>query len=235
MTRVPVSVAAFNFAAFGRPVAGARIYALGAAHETLAVTDAAGHALVEHPPHEELTLVLEKAGMVTTQSATLTVPPSGLRGSQEQLTFQTMPAWFFALARRWLRVPSQPGRRHLITTVTAAGKTLRDPVQGEPRAIVRLLHDGGSERGAHAIEVRPIYLGILPFVHKTDLVRARWRRGESTSADGGVLLPSLPIGTYRVEAAAPGRQFRAAKAVLRDDSPELVNLSPPWGPRVVVP
>lgn len=224
-----VSISAFNFAAFGRPVSGARIFALGDFERTLAVTDDAGHALVEHPPHTELTLVLEKPGFVSTQAATLTVPPEGLRGAQEQLTFQTMPVWFFEVARRWLRIPQRSGHRHLITTVTAAGKTLRDAVQGEPSAVVRLLRD----ECVHP--VTPIYLGILPFVHKTDLLRARWRRPAATSADGGVLLPGLPLGTYTIEAAATGRRFRAAKAILREDSPVLVNLSPPWGPRVHEP
>lgn len=222
-----VRISAFNFAAFGRPVAGARIFALGQPHATLATTDASGRAELHHPPGEEITLVIERQGFVTTQSVTLTVPPEGLVGRNEEITFQTMPTWFFEVAKRWLRVPEVPGRRHLITTVTAAGKTLRDPRQGEPRAVVRMTRD---ER---AVEVTPVYLGIVPLVHKTDLVTARWRRGVTTSADGGVLLPALELGTYSVDAHAPGRRFRAAKAVLRKDSPALVNLSPPWGPQAL--
>jgi hypothetical protein len=222
-----VSISAFNFAAFARPIPGARIFALGEAHATLAMTDATGRAAVHRPPGHELTLVLEKQGFVTTQSVTLTVPPAGLQGRHEEITFQTMPTWFFRMAKRWLRVPDLPGRRHLVTTVTAEGRTLRDPVQGEPHAVVRMTRDG------RAIEVTPIYLGIIPWIHKTDLVSARWRRGLATSADGGVLLPSLELGTYSVEAHAQGRRFRAARAILRADSPELVNLSPPWGPRML--
>lgn len=225
--RTAVSISAFNFAAFGRPVAGARIFALGDPSVTLAVTDAQGGAVVHLPPEQEVSLVLEKAGFVSTQSATLVVPAQALCGRDKEITFQILPTWFFAAAKRWLRVPNVPGRRHLVTTVAAQGMTLRDPVQGEPSATIQVTRD---ER---AIEVTPIYLGIIPFIHKTDLFTARWRRGTTTSADGGVLLPSLQLGSYTIKAEAPGRRFGQARAVLRDDSPELINLSPPWGPQVL--
>lgn len=224
---VPIAISAFNFIAFGRPVQGARIFALGEPAVTLGVTSSAGRAVVYRPPGQELTLVLEKPGYVTTQSATLLVPAEGLAGAQQETTFQTLPTWAFGAIKRWLRVPTVSGRRHLATTVTAAGKTLYDPIQGESSAVLRITRDG------QALAVTPIYLGILPLVHKTDLLRARWRRGEATSLDGGVLLPNLEVGTYEIEAVAPGRCFAIARAVLNDDSPEFVNLSPPWGPRVV--
>jgi hypothetical protein len=223
----PIAIRAFNFIAFGRPVPGARIFALGAPGVTLAVTDHAGRAVVHRSPGQEVTLVLEKPGFVTTQSATLVVPVGGLSGGQQETTFQTLPTWAFAATKRWLRVPTLPGRRHLATTVTAAGMTLYDRVQGESRAVVRITRDGRE------LDVTPIYLGILPLVHKTDLIRARWRRGEVTSADGGVLFPNLEVGTYELEAQAPGRRFAVARAVVGADSPEFINLSPPWGPRVI--
>lgn len=222
-----ISICAFNFAAFGRPVPGARIFALGEPSVTLAVTDAQGCAVVHRSPGQELTLVLEKEGFVSTQSATLVVPDQALCGHDKEVTFQTLPTWFFAAAKRWLRVPSVPGRHHLVTTVTAAGMTLRDAVQGEPSATIQVTQE------EQPIDVTPIYLGIIPFIHKTDLFSARWRRGTTTSADGGVLIPSLQVGTYTIKAEAPGRRFGLARAVLRDDSPELINLSPPWGPQVL--
>lgn len=222
-----ISIAAFNFAAFGRPVAGARIFALGEPSVTLAVTDAQGCAVVHRPPGEEVSFVLEKAGFVSTQGAALVVPNQALCGRDKEVTFQTLPTWFFAAAKRWLRIPTVPGRRHLVTTVTAPGMTLRDAVQGEPSATIQVT------REERAIQVTPIYLGIIPFVHKTDLFSARWRRGTATSADGGVLIPSLQVGTYTIKAEAPGRRFGLVRAMLRDDSPELINLSPPWGPQVL--
>jgi len=222
-----IAIRAFNFATFGRPVAGARIFALGSPGSTLGVTDAAGRAVVELPAGEEPSLVLEKHGFVTTQSGTWTVPAGGLEGPQQEITFQTMPDWVIAVARRWLRVPAIAGRYHLATTVTAAGKTLYDPVQGEPGAVIRIHRDG------RPLDVTPIYMGIVPLVHKTNLFMARWHQGTMSSADGGVLIPNLEAGTYTVSAEAPGRRFSVAKAVIRGDSPEFVNLSPPWGPRVL--
>lgn len=176
--------------------------------------------MVHRPPGQELSLVVEKAGFVSTQAAALMVPEKALCGRDQEVAFQIVPTWFFAAVKRWLRVPSVPGLRHLVTTVTAHGMTLRDAVQGEPSATIQVTRDGS------AIDVAPIYLGILPFVHKTDLFSARWRRGAATSADGGVLIPNLQAGSYTIQAEAPGRSFRLARAVLRDDSPELINLSP---------
>lgn len=222
-----ISVRAFNFATFGRPVRGARIFAVGERAVTLAVTDAQGCAVVHRPPGQELSLVIEKEGFVSTQSTALVVPEKTLCGHHQEVTFQILPTWFFAAAKRWLRVPSVPGLRHLVTTVTAQGMTLRDAVQGEPSATIQVTRNGS------ALDTTPIYLGIIPFVHKTDLFSARWRRGAATSADGGVLIPNLQVGSYTIKAEAPGRSFSLARAVLCDDSPELINLSPPWGPQVL--
>ena len=79
--------------------------------------------------------------LVSTQGAALVVPNQALCGRDKEVTFQTLPTWFFAAAKRWLRIPTVPGRRHLVTTVTAAGMTLRDAVQGEPSATIQVTRE----------------------------------------------------------------------------------------------
>lgn len=225
--RVEVAVRALNFVTMGRPVAGAQISKLGVS-EALAITDAEGRAVIHAVPGEALTLVMTRSGFSPTQSATVTVPPGGLRGKDSELTFQTLPWWFYGVMLHWLRLSDDPSVRHVVTTVTARGLTLDDPVQGEPDAKVRLFDEGGRE-----VVVQPIYLGIVPWVHKTDLFTARRRRLRVTSADGGVVIPNVPAGRYVIRAEHARVRFRDASVIVHKDSPIFVNASPPWGPRVI--
>jgi hypothetical protein len=224
---VPVAVRAVNFVTLGGPVAGARISVLGESTRTIALTDAAGRATLYRTPGEKLTLLMEKAGFVTTQSATVQVPPEGLSGPHTGMTFQTVWTWFLRMTKSWLRVSTQSGRHHLVATVTGAGKTLDDLVQGEPGAKVSLFSEG------RRLNAEPIYLGIVPLLHITDFFLARWRLLDKTSADGGVIFPNVEPGAYTIRAEHPSRIFSECNIVVREESPEFVNASPPWGPRVI--
>jgi hypothetical protein len=224
--RVCVEVRAVDFLMLGRPLPGARISVLGEPR-AVAVTNRFGRATLEREVGEELTLVLQKEGVAPTQAASVEVSPVGLSGPDREITFQAVPNWFLGLAKRWLRVATGEGRHHVVATVTAAGKTLDDLVQGEAGATVALFAEGRE------VEVVPIYLGIVPVLHVTDFVRARWRPLVATSADGGVIFPNVEPGSYSMRVTHPTRTFSECKFVVRDDSPEFVNASPPLGPRVI--
>lgn len=63
---------------------------------------------------------------------------------------------------------------------------------------------------------------------------------KATSGDGGVLFPNVPRGEYIIRAHKSGPDgrplsFRDTHFKVFDMSPEVINLSPPHGPTVVIP
>lgn len=229
---VPVELRVHAFERFGAPLVGAAI-AVRERPELRLISDRAGRAGFLAAPGERLTARLERRRYQPVQTATVVVPEDGLVDAAA-LTLQVPLAWTFRALQRLLTRP-RPGCHHVATTVAAAGKTLADCPQGEAGVQIDLC----APDGAPAPCDPPIYLGALPLVHKTDFFGAvlaglRVRAPlSSTSADGGVLLANVPRGRWRLGARKPGVRFTSAELVIAEDSPMLINVSPPQGPCVL--
>jgi hypothetical protein len=95
---------------------------------------------------------------------------------------------------------------------------------------------GAADRGDP-----PIYLGVVPVIHKTEFARAILAaRGlvaplRATSVDGGVLIANVPRGRYVLSASKPGVRFSSVELAIDEDSPALINVSPPHAPRAIGP
>lgn len=230
---VPVEVRVHAFERFGAPLVGARI-AVRERPELRLCSDRDGRASFWAAVGEPLTAMLERPRYQPIQTATVVVQAGGLVGDEAALTLQVPLALTFRVLRRLLARPL-PGRHHVVTTIAAAGKTLADCPQGEPGAQVHLHTPAGDGASCDP----PIYLGALPLIHKTDfggaLLAAFGLRTplQRTSADGGVLIANVPRGRYVLGASKPGVRFSSAEIVIGADSPALINVSPPQGPRVI--
>lgn len=231
-SRVPVEVRVHAFERFGAPLAGAEI-AVRERPELRVVSDARGLARFWAAPGDAVTVRLERRRYQPIQTATVVVGEEGLVGAAA-VTLQVPLALTFRALQRVLARPL-PGRHHVATTVAALGKTLADCPQGEPGAELRVRSPAGEAAPCD----RPIYLGAVPLVHKTDfagaLLAALGLRAplERTSADGGVLIANVPRGRWVLGASKPGVRFTSAEIVIAEDSPALINVSPPQGPRVI--
>jgi hypothetical protein len=230
---VAVEIRAHAFERFGRPLAGARIAVFERPGLQLH-TGPDGRCRSQAVVGERLTAALARRGCQPIQTATIAVPAGGLVGDERAITLQVPLALTYRILRRLLTRP-RPGYHHIATTITAAGRTLADCPQGECDAEVELTRLDAGEPP----DEPPIYLGAIPWIHKTDFgrpllaalgVRAPLRR---TSVDGGVLIANVPRGRYRLGARKPGVRFTAAEIEIRDDSPALINVSPPHAPRVI--
>lgn len=230
---VPVEIRVHAFERFGRPIRGAWVVLRERPGQRVC-TGADGVAHLRAAVGEVLTAALAHPRCQPVQTASVRVPAEGLVGADRAITLQVPLALTFRVLQKLLARPL-PGRHHLATTITAAGKTLADSPQGEPGArLVLRRDDGDDDRGEP-----PIYLGALPLVHKTDfgrpLLAALGLRAPlaCSSVDGGVLVANLPPGRYTLSASKPGLRFTAAEVVIAADSPALINVSPPQAPRVI--
>jgi hypothetical protein len=233
VTEATVEIRAHAFERFGRPLAGAWI-AVRERPELRLLTGRDGRVRLAAAVGSTITAIGGRPGCQTLQAATVIVPAEGLCGADRAITLQVPLALTFWLLQRLLTRP-RAGCHHLATTITAAGKTLVDSPQGEPGAEVVLRRvDGAGDCGD-----APIYLGAVPLIHKTEFARAVLAaRGvvaplRRSSVDGGVLIANVPRGRYTLTARKPGVRFSAVEVVIAEDSPSLVNVSPPHAPRVM--
>ena len=154
----------------------------------------------------------------------MVVPAGGLVGDAA-LTLQVPYAWTFRVLRRLFGVPARAGCRHVVTTVTAFGKSLSDCPQGEAGALLRVVR----RRDGAVVGDPPIYLGTVPWIHKTDFLRPLLatagigRALAATTLDGGVLVPNVEFGGHRLEAHKAGVAFRGCEVDVGPDSPALIN------------
>ncbi len=174
-----------------------------------------------YPVGKPITLVFEKWGYKTTQSGTTIVPSGGLTGPHDNITFQVPSIETYYLLATIIGVNFDKNSCHVVTTVTAFGKTMDDDEQGEPGAKITLT--------PYVNEV-PFYFDIFtegPLKGKTN----PFTKGLTlTTRDGGVGFYNLPPRDepYTISAEKDGVKFTSAQFICRKDA--FINISPPRGP-----
>src|SRR3990167_263212 len=133
------------------PVSGfARAFVLGNALSNATITiletgekiktDKEGHfGPISYPIGKPITLVFEKFGYKTTQSATVMVPREGLTGPYNNITFQVPSLETYYLLSSIIGAKVDDKACHVVVTVTAFQKTMDDIPQGEVNAKLTLI------------------------------------------------------------------------------------------------
>jgi hypothetical protein len=169
-----------------------------------------------------ITLRLEKSGSWwsgyrTTQTATLIVPPEGINHDRyvKNVSFQIVSNMAFSCISWVMGKAENPETGQLAVTVTPPNITMDDIPQGEPDVVISIEPDPG---------VKPYYLGIIPWLHKTNFFRCQ--QLQATTRDGGVIFPDIPTGVYKITAR---KGERIAEIEARVDKGVITNASPPVG------
>jgi hypothetical protein len=218
-----------------RPIAEAEILDMETGESWHTGDDGYAQLFVE--PGRSLSLTFNKQNFPSVQTGTVIVPPEGLTGENKEITLQVPGKYLYNTLRAVFGKPA-PGKHHVVTTVSAAGKNLHDD-KGEGGAIVSLRSVDGSVRHDN-----PVYLGSV--FGKTEWLRPiatsrisflnRFAQ-KLTGTDGGAIFKNVEPGEYIIEAKKDDRaenqvSFTSAKIKIFPTTPELVNVSPPQGPRV---
>lgn len=239
---VPVNVWVKQYET-GKPLINSKVVDLATGEAWKTGLD--GYARLKVSPGRVLTLVLRQKGYPDTQTASVTVPPEGLTDVNDEITLQVAGRALYKLLRLGVGKPKQ-GKHHVAVTVSALGRNLHDDKgEGDVRVTLRSVN-GKVHEGA------PIYLGKM--FGKTEWVRPilssripflKKYAHTVTSEDGGVIFknvkPDFKNGQpaeYIIEAQKENADgtpvaFTQAKITIFPDSPELINVSPPLGPKVV--
>jgi hypothetical protein len=219
-----------------RPIAEAEIIDLETGESWVTGDD--GYTQLSVFPGRSLSLKFNKLNFPSVQTGTVIVPPEGLVGENNEITLQ-VPGNYLFKALRLAFGKAEVGKHHVVTTVSAEGKNLHDD-GGESGAVVSLRSvDGGRSYK------NPVYLGCI-------LGKTEWLRPIATSRikflnqfshkytgpDGGVVFKNVEPGEYIIEARKEESEesqvlFTSARVKIFPDTPELVNVSPPQGPRVI--
>lgn len=221
----PVSGYARSFI-LGTKIANAKITILETG-QTLK-TDAHGQfGPFQYPVGKPLTLLFKKWGYKTTQSGTVIVPKEGLTGTYHNITFQIPSIASFYFLDAVIGGKLESDKCHVVTTITAQGKTLEDEPQGEPYAQILITpHNQISEK--------PFYFDVFkrgPLKNKTNPFT---RNLTFTSEDGGAGFFNLTPSDqpYTITAIKNGVRFSEVQFICRKDA--FINISPPQGPHVQV-
>lgn len=187
-------------------------------------TDTNGHfGPINYPIGKPITLELQQSGYKTTQTGTFIVPPQGLSGPYNNITFQ-VPAWeAYAMLAYVIGANPDDNNCHVAITITDYQKTMDDIPQGEPDAKITLSPN---------INETPFYFDIFktgPLKGKTN----PFTKGlTQTTDDGGVAFFNLPPlhnnQLYTVSAQKVGLIFTETKFWCRKGA--FINISPPKGP-----
>jgi hypothetical protein len=175
----------------------------------------------DYPIGKPITLVIEKWGYHTTQSATVIVPAEGLTGPYNNITFQVPSSESYYLLSTIVGAKEDPESCHVAVTITAYHKNMDDDPQGEKDATITL---------ARRTENKPFYFDIFrsgPLKGKTN----PFTKGlTQTSDDGGLLIFNLPPQDkpYTITATKPGVLFTESQFLCRKGM--FINISPPRGP-----
>jgi hypothetical protein len=185
-------------------------------------TDKDGHfGPFQYPVGEPITLQFDKWGYKTTQSDTVIVPPTGLSGPYDNITFQVPSIESYYLLANIIGATIDENSCHVTSTVTGYHKTMDDLPQGEVDAIATI---------SPAVNESPFYFGIYtsgPLKGKTNPFTHGLNK---TSEDGGVAFFNLPPRDepYVISAEKSGVKF--TEAVFTCKKGVFINISPPRGP-----
>ncbi|MFZ2316047.1 MAG: carboxypeptidase regulatory-like domain-containing protein [Gammaproteobacteria bacterium] len=174
-----------------------------------------------YPVNKPITLILQKWGYKTTQTGTVVVPPTGLTGPYNNITFQVPSTHTFDLLAYIIGAKVDENSCHVVTTITGFQKTMDDVPQGEENAHVTLIP---------FVDEKPFYFDIFksgPLKGKTN----PFTRGlTQVSEDGGVAFFNLPPRDepYRISAEKDGISFTTAEFMCHKGM--FINISPPQGP-----
>lgn len=188
-------------------------------------SDAAGNfGPIYWPVGKSITLVIEKPGYQTTQSATVIVPPEGLTTPYNNITLQPLDLFTYYMFASVMGVTLDSEKCHVGTTVTAYHKTLGVIPQGEVNARVELTPTTNE---------KPYYFDIFKDGPLKDYPNPTTKGLTETSADGGVVFGNLdPRDTpYLMTAFKPGVSFSQVQFICRKGV--FINMSPPQGPTVL--
>ena len=215
----PVSGFARSFI-LGNPIKDARITVL----ETSQViyTDQMGHfGPIQYPIGKPITLILEKIGFKTTQTGTVIVPPSGLSGPYDNITFQVPSLESYYLLAGIIGAKIDDEACHVTTTIIAYHKTMDDLPQGESHAKAILMP---------FVNEMPFYFDIFKDGPLKDKTNPFAHALTETSEDGGVAFFNLPPRDepYTLSAIKPSVTFTEAQFICRKGA--FINISPPQGP-----
>lgn len=177
----------------------------------------------QYPVGEDITLILEKKGFHTTQSATLTVPPEGLTGIHHEISFQVPSDFAYKLFEYTLWVKVDENACQITAALTAHKKTMADIPQGEPGAVGKLTPE---------VNIKPFYFGIFESGPLKDKTNPLQHNLTSSSFDGGIGYLNLPPRDepYKLTAVKAGVTFNEVKFKARKGA--FINISPPHGPMV---
>lgn len=180
----------------------------------------------QYPAGKPITLQFEKWGYHTTQTGTTIVPPEGLTGPFDNITFQVPSTETYSLLAKIMGATIDENSCHVAATITAYHKTLGDVPQGI---------DGTTVTLSPAVNVIPFYFDIYtsgPLKGKTN----PFTRGlTATSEDGGVAFFNLPPRDepYVISAQKDGMKFTEAMFTCKKGA--FINISPPRGPMALQP
>jgi hypothetical protein len=172
-----------------------------------------------YPVGKNITLILEKPGFRTTQSATITVPPDGLTGKHNEISFQVPSYIAFSLFSIAMGVKVDENACQVTATVTDYKKTMDDIPQGKAGVKVVLTPD---------VNIKPFYFGIFnagPLKHKTNPFQ---RNLTCTSLDGGIGFLNVPPSDepYTLTAISEdGTEFSKVRFTAMKGA--FINISPP--------
>lgn len=174
-----------------------------------------------HPVGKPITLVFEKWGYRTTQSATVIVPKEGLTGPYDNITFQIPETTTYYLLAAIIGANIDDNYCHVTSTVAGYHKTMDDLPHGEAGVKVTLVPD---------TDVVPFYFDIFKEGPLKNYTNPFTRGLTQTTEDGGFAFFNLPPRDepYRIIAEKSGTLFSEAQFLCHKG--EFINLSPPRGP-----
>lgn len=204
------------------PIVGATITVLET-DEKLKTDKNGNFGPIQYPVGKDITLVFEKIGYRTTQTATVTVPPEGLVSPYNKMTFQAVDHFTFLLFAGAVGEILDETKCHFVATVTSFHKTMDDLPQGEENATVTMMP---------APSKKPYYLDIFKDGPLKDYTNPFSKGLTATSKDGGVIFANLEPSNmpYYFTANKSGMRFNTVKFLCRKGM--FINMSPPQGPSV---
>jgi hypothetical protein len=217
----PVTGFARNFTTID-PITDAKITILENGKQV--TTDKTGHfGPILWPIGKPITMVIEKPGYRTTQSATIIVPPEGLTGIYNNISLQPLDLLTFTLFTGAMGKKLNEDKCHVATTITAYHKTLGDLPQGEELSKVLLIPDTTETPHFGIFTTGPLKDYPNPFV----------RGLTETSVDGGLVYANLEPRDepYTITAYKSGLSFTQSQFICRKGM--FINISPPRGPTVI--